>query len=244
MRILSDTSPAADAETRRVVLCSGKVAYDLIEARDAAGITDTQIIRLEQLYPFPGEPLALRLSRMTNLEEVVWCQEEPKNNGSWFFVEPLIEDTLKAAGSKVARARYAGRLAAASPATGLATQRFSGPLAVLGGRGSGVDRDRLVLTSGASEANQLAIRGMAAGAGRIGEVWFSRRDHPSSVSAALAAGRQGWRLHELVLGLKEYKQQASRLQLPWLQLHRCRLYQRQLLEQFLLATKRQCLDLD
>jgi 2-oxoglutarate dehydrogenase E1 component len=120
MRILSDTNPAADTETRRVVLCSGKVAYDLIEARDAAGITDTQIIRLEQLYPFPGEPLALRLSRMTNLEEVVWCQEEPKNNGSWFFVEPLIEDALKAAGSKISRARYAGRLAAASPATGLA----------------------------------------------------------------------------------------------------------------------------
>ncbi|KPF89553.1 2-oxoglutarate dehydrogenase E1 component [Novosphingobium sp. AAP93] len=120
MRILSDLNPAADADTRRVVLCSGKVAYDLIEARDAAGITDTQIIRLEQLYPFPGEPLALRLSRMTNLEEVVWCQEEPKNNGAWFFVEPLIEEALKAAGSKVKRARYAGRSAAASPATGLA----------------------------------------------------------------------------------------------------------------------------
>ncbi|MBU6395822.1 MAG: 2-oxoglutarate dehydrogenase E1 component [Sphingomonadales bacterium] len=120
MRILSDLNPAADADTKRVVLCSGKVAYDLIEARDAAGITDTQIIRLEQLYPFPGEPLALRLSRMTNLEEVVWCQEEPKNNGAWFFVEPLIEEALKAAGSKVKRARYAGRSAAASPATGLA----------------------------------------------------------------------------------------------------------------------------
>ena len=72
-------------------------------------------------------------------------------------------------------------------------------MAVLGGRGSGVDRDRLVLTSGASEANQLAILGMAAGAGRTGAVWVSRRDHPSSVSAALAAGRQGWRLRELGL---------------------------------------------
>ena len=72
-------------------------------------------------------------------------------------------------------------------------------MAVLGGRGVGVGRDRLVFTSGASEANQLAIRGMAAGAGRSGEVWFSRRDHPSSVNAALAAGRQGWRLRELSL---------------------------------------------
>jgi 2-oxoglutarate dehydrogenase E1 component len=125
MRILSDTNPAADAKTRRLVLCSGKVAYDLIEARDASGIKDTQIVRLEQLYPFPGEPLAARLARMTGLEEVVWCQEEPKNNGSWFFVEPLIEEALAAAKCKLARPRYAGRNAAASPATGLASRHAS-----------------------------------------------------------------------------------------------------------------------
>lgn len=119
-RILSDVKPAADADTKKVILCSGKVAYDLFEARDAAEITDTQIIRLEQLYPFPGEPLALRLSRMPNLEEIVWCQEEPKNNGSWFFVDPLIEEAAKAAGVKNPRPRYAGRNASASPATGLA----------------------------------------------------------------------------------------------------------------------------
>jgi 2-oxoglutarate dehydrogenase E1 component len=125
MRILSDTNGADDARTKRVVLCSGKVAYDLIEARNAAEFDDTQIIRLEQLYPFPGEPLALRLSRMPNLEEVVWCQEEPKNNGSWFFVEPLIEESLKASGNKVVRPRYAGRNASASPATGLASRHAS-----------------------------------------------------------------------------------------------------------------------
>ena len=119
-RILSDTNGAPDEATRKVILCSGKVAYDLIEARDQQGITDVQIIRLEQLYPFPGEPLAVRLARMPHLAEVVWCQEEPRNNGAWFFVEPLIEEALKAAGSKVARARYAGRSGAASPATGLA----------------------------------------------------------------------------------------------------------------------------
>jgi 2-oxoglutarate dehydrogenase E1 component len=122
MRILSDVAPAADEATKRLVLCSGKVAYDLIEARDAAGLTDTQIVRIEQLYPFPGEPLAKRIARMTALESVVWCQEEPKNNGAWFFVEPLIEDSLKAAGSTVARPRYAGRNASASPATGLASR--------------------------------------------------------------------------------------------------------------------------
>ena len=120
MRILSDINGADDASTRKVILCSGKVAYDLFEARDQQGIKDVQIIRLEQLYPFPGEPLAVRLARMPNLEEVVWCQEVPRNNGAWFFVEPRIEESLKAAGSAVARPRYAGRTAAASPATGLA----------------------------------------------------------------------------------------------------------------------------
>ncbi|MDE2597118.1 MAG: 2-oxoglutarate dehydrogenase E1 component [Sphingomonadales bacterium] len=124
-RILSDTNGADDAKTRRVVLCSGKVAYDLIEARNAAGIEDTQIIRLEQLYPFPGEPLALRLSRMPRLEEVVWCQEEPRNNGAWFFVNELIEQALTAAKSKAHRPRYAGRAASASPATGLAKRHAS-----------------------------------------------------------------------------------------------------------------------
>jgi 2-oxoglutarate dehydrogenase E1 component len=120
MRILSDINGAADKDTRRVILCSGKVAYDLFESRDKNEIKDTQIIRIEQIYPFPGEPLAARLAKMPNLEEVIWCQEEPKNNGSWFFVEPLIEETLANAKAKVSRARYAGRQASASPATGSA----------------------------------------------------------------------------------------------------------------------------
>ncbi len=118
-RLLSDTNPAADIDTKRLVLCTGKVAYDLIEARDAAGDTDTQIVRVEQLYPFPGNPIAERVARMPNLEEIVWAQEEPKNNGYWFFVEPLIEEALASVNSPVKRARYAGRNASASPATGL-----------------------------------------------------------------------------------------------------------------------------
>jgi 2-oxoglutarate dehydrogenase E1 component len=125
MRILSDPTPPAAGKVKRLVLCSGKVAYDLIQARDAAGLEDVAIVRLEQLYPFPGDPLALRLERMTALKEVVWCQEEPRNNGGWFFVEPLLEEVLKAAKCKVARARYAGRQASASPATGLATRHAS-----------------------------------------------------------------------------------------------------------------------
>ncbi|QNQ07879.1 2-oxoglutarate dehydrogenase E1 component [Sphingomonas alpina] len=118
-RILSDPSAPADADVKRLVLCTGKVAYDLIEARDAAGDKNTAIVRLEQLYPFPGEPLVKRFKALANLEEVVWAQEEPKNNGAWFFVEPFIEECLGRAGGKLQRARYAGRAAAASPATGL-----------------------------------------------------------------------------------------------------------------------------
>ncbi|RIV81233.1 2-oxoglutarate dehydrogenase E1 component [Pelagerythrobacter aerophilus] len=119
-RIVSDTTEIADEKIRRLVLCSGKVAYDLIEKRDEEGLDDVSIVRIEQLYPFPGEALALRLGRMTNLEEVIWCQEEPKNNGAWFFVESKIEETLASAGHQGMRPRYAGREVAASPATGLA----------------------------------------------------------------------------------------------------------------------------
>ena len=119
-RIVSDTADIADDKVRRLVLCSGKVAYDLIEKRDAERIEDVSIVRIEQLYPFPGEPLAARLERMPNLEEVIWCQEEPKNNGAWFFVESQIEAALDEAGHEGMRPRYAGREVAASPATGLA----------------------------------------------------------------------------------------------------------------------------
>jgi 2-oxoglutarate dehydrogenase E1 component len=119
MRILSDPWAPADKDVKRLVLCSGKVAYDLMEARNTAGDKNTAIVRIEQLYPFPSEPLVTRLKRMVNLEEVVWAQEEPKNNGSWFFVEPYIEECLAEAGIGPDRARYAGRKASAATATGL-----------------------------------------------------------------------------------------------------------------------------
>jgi 2-oxoglutarate dehydrogenase E1 component len=119
-RIVSDMSPPAEGETRRLVLCSGKVAYELMEARDEAGDKTTEIVRIEQLYPFPSEPLIARLKAMPKLEELVWAQEEPENNGAWFFVAPLLECCLDEAGFKDMRPRYAGRPPAASPATGLA----------------------------------------------------------------------------------------------------------------------------
>jgi len=106
-----------DTEIKRVVLCSGKVYYDLYEERDKLGIDDTYLLRLEQLYPFPAKGMIGQLSRFPNAE-IVWCQEEPKNMGSWSFIEPYLQWVLAHIGSKKHHIRYAGRPAAASPATG------------------------------------------------------------------------------------------------------------------------------
>ncbi|MBX7482697.1 2-oxoglutarate dehydrogenase E1 component [Qipengyuania qiaonensis] len=122
MRIKSDMKDIPDDKVKRLVLCSGKVAYDLMQRRDEAELDDVSIVRIEQLYPFPGEPLAVRIERMKNLEQIVWCQEEPKNNGAWFFVDRLIEEAAEAAGKKGMRPCYAGREVAASPATGYASR--------------------------------------------------------------------------------------------------------------------------
>ena len=119
-RIVSDLRPPKEGETKRLVLCSGKLAYELMEARDAAGDPTTEVVRIEQLYPFPSEPLVKRLKAMPKLETLVWAQEEPKNNGAWFFVEDLLEQSLGDAGFKGMRPVYAGRESSASPATGLA----------------------------------------------------------------------------------------------------------------------------
>jgi len=116
----SDTELVADDKIRRVVMCSGKVYYDLLEERDARGITDVYLLRLEQFYPFPALALVKELERFKGAQ-MVWCQEEPKNQGSWNFVEPNIEWVLTRIGAKHARPAYAGRNASASPATGLAS---------------------------------------------------------------------------------------------------------------------------
>ena len=118
---LSDTKLNADDKIRRVVICSGKVYYDLLEERDARGITDVYLLRLEQFYPFPALSLTKELRRFKDAR-VVWCQEEPKNQGGWTFVEPNIEWVLGRIDAKHKRPMYVGRPAAASPATGLARQ--------------------------------------------------------------------------------------------------------------------------
>jgi 2-oxoglutarate dehydrogenase E1 component len=101
-----------------VIICSGKVYYDLFEEREKRGIDDTYILRVEQLYPVPLKTLVQELSRFKNAE-VVWCQEEPRNLGAWFFVEPFIEWILNQIQAKNRIPRYAGRAAAAATATGL-----------------------------------------------------------------------------------------------------------------------------
>src|SRR5436190_4476984 len=130
-RILSDLNPPAERETRRLVLCSGKLAYELMEARDEAGDLGVEIVRIEQLYPFPSEPLTRRLKTMPNLKQLIWAQEEPKNNGAWSFVEPLLETCLADAGRPEMRPQYAGRDASASPATGLAKRHAAEQAALI-----------------------------------------------------------------------------------------------------------------
>ncbi|MBR0654402.1 2-oxoglutarate dehydrogenase E1 component [Plastoroseomonas arctica] len=109
----------APSEVKRVVLCSGKVYYDLLAERRDKGVKDVALIRLEQLHPFPRISLARTLTPYTNAE-VIWCQEEPENMGGWTFVDRRIEKVLGALDIKAKRPVYVGREEAASPATGLA----------------------------------------------------------------------------------------------------------------------------
>ena len=113
-----DTLVPAD-QVKRVVICSGKVYYDLLAERREKGVKDVAIIRLEQIFPFPEQTLAAALKPYINAD-VAWCQEEPANMGAWSFVDRRIERVLAGNGGRAARPSYAGRVEAASPATGLA----------------------------------------------------------------------------------------------------------------------------
>ncbi|MGB0703289.1 MAG: 2-oxoglutarate dehydrogenase E1 component [Paracoccaceae bacterium] len=110
-----------DAKIKRVVMCSGKVYYDLLEERNARGLDDIYLMRFEQFYPFPAISALKELQRFENAE-MIWCQEEPKNQGGWSFMEPNLEWVLERMKAKHNRLRYVGRSASASPATGLAAQ--------------------------------------------------------------------------------------------------------------------------
>ncbi|QTN20107.1 2-oxoglutarate dehydrogenase E1 component [Brevundimonas sp. AJA228-03] len=112
-----------DKDIRRVVLCSGKVYYDLLDAREKKGVNDVYLMRLEQFYPWPIKSLSTELGRFPNAE-LVWCQEEPKNMGGWTFVDPWLELTLDKLDMKSKRARYVGRPASASTAAGLMSRHL------------------------------------------------------------------------------------------------------------------------
>ncbi len=114
---------AADDKIKRVVLSSGKIYYDLYEAREAAGIDDVYLLRVEQLYPFPARALMYELSRFKQAE-IIWCQEEPKNMGAWSFIDPNLSWVLERIESASKRVRYAGRPASASTATGLMSKHL------------------------------------------------------------------------------------------------------------------------
>ncbi|MFZ8867735.1 MAG: 2-oxoglutarate dehydrogenase E1 component [Paracoccaceae bacterium] len=128
-RVLWDNAEAStsahklkpDAKIKRVVMCSGKVYYDLLEERNARGLDDIYLMRFEQFYPFPAISALKELQRFENAE-MIWCQEEPKNQGGWSFMEPNLEWVLERMKAKHNRLRYVGRSASASPATGLAAQ--------------------------------------------------------------------------------------------------------------------------
>ena len=127
-RVMYEKPPSeADHEVKRVILCSGKVYYDLFARRQELGLEDVvALIRLEQLAPFPDRVLAEELVRYSKDAQVIWCQEEPRNMGAWSFVAPRIEAVLGDVGMRQTAPVYAGRRAAASPATGLYRQHVKG----------------------------------------------------------------------------------------------------------------------
>jgi 2-oxoglutarate dehydrogenase E1 component len=103
-------------KVKRLVACSGKVYYDLVKKREEKGIDDVAIIRVEQLYPFPHKAFAAELKKYPNATDIVWCQDEPQNQGAWFFIQHNIHENM----TDGQRLGYSGRAASASPAVGYA----------------------------------------------------------------------------------------------------------------------------
>jgi 2-oxoglutarate dehydrogenase E1 component len=114
----------ADDKIRRVVLCAGKVYYDLFEEREKRGIDDIYLLRIEQLYPVPLKALVNELSRFKQAD-MIWCQEEPRNMGAWHFIEPYLEWVLTQAGATHKRVRYAGRPSSAATAVGVMSKHLA-----------------------------------------------------------------------------------------------------------------------
>jgi 2-oxoglutarate dehydrogenase E1 component len=112
--VIPENKPLKADKVKRVIACSGKVYYDLVKQREAKGADDTAIIRVEQLYPFPHKAFAAEIKKYPNATDIVWCQDEPQNQGAWFFIQHNIHENMLE-GQKLG---YAGRAASASPAVG------------------------------------------------------------------------------------------------------------------------------
>jgi 2-oxoglutarate dehydrogenase E1 component len=113
--IIPEIEAVETKKTRRVVFCSGKVYYDLLESRQVHGIDDVAIIRIEQLYPFPITEFAEMIEQYAHVEEIVWCQEEPQNQGAWYQIRHRLQEPLR----DHQQLYYAGRPGAAAPASGI-----------------------------------------------------------------------------------------------------------------------------
>ncbi|ANK82748.1 MAG: 2-oxoglutarate dehydrogenase E1 component [Rhizobiales bacterium NRL2] len=119
--LYEETLPSDKKKAKTLILCSGKVYYDLVDKREELGADDAHILRIEQLYPYPTKPLVEELKPYTHVDRVIWCQEEPRNMGAWLFVQNWLEECFQLADmKKVKRPCYVGRPPSASPATGLA----------------------------------------------------------------------------------------------------------------------------
>jgi 2-oxoglutarate dehydrogenase E1 component len=113
--LIDETEPLADDAVTRVVFCSGKVYFDLAEYRRTEDIENVAIVRIEELYPFPTEEYARAVARYRNAKEIVWCQEEPQNQGAWYQIRHRLQEPL----SERHQLFYAGRPGAAAPASGI-----------------------------------------------------------------------------------------------------------------------------
>jgi 2-oxoglutarate dehydrogenase E1 component len=113
--VIPEAEGIAPEKTRRVVFCSGKVYYDLLEARQVHGIKDVALVRIEQLYPFPIADYAALLEQYAHVKQIVWCQEEPQNQGAWYQVRHRLQESLQ----DHQQLYYAGRPGAAAPASGI-----------------------------------------------------------------------------------------------------------------------------
>jgi 2-oxoglutarate dehydrogenase E1 component len=114
-RVIDEVDDLAPQQIRRLVFCSGRVYFDLLKARRKDGIRDVAVVRIEQLYPFPSEEYEAVLNRYPNAREIVWCQEEPQNQGAWYQIRHRLQELL--GGRR--HVLYAGRAPAAAPATGI-----------------------------------------------------------------------------------------------------------------------------